>query len=1128
MTEGQSKMVKIKSVIEGLSLMISIVVLVMIFALLQCEVVPAAYVQTTLANLSGMVSDETGAVVPDVKITVMSTSTGLQRHATTNSEGYFTIPLLQPETYTLTAEMPGFATVTVSDVMLQVSINTSIQIILKPRSISESTEVHADTSIETGKNKIDITNATLKYSITNRQVTSLPVFTSDLGRNTLGVLPFLVPGVIPTTTFGSARSDANRLGNQMSINGSRPSSISFNLEGGDNNNDELNQAASPLPNPDALQEITVVTSNYQADLGRSAGGILNAVIKSGTNKLRGNLRYILVNEALNARGFFDPRVPIDRLNTFGGQVGGPVIVPRFFNGANRTFFFFDYEGTRSGRETLSNQVLLSEASRRGEFETLLPRDPVTHKLFPKGRIPAERISPVARAYLDRYIPLANWGERNFLELLPTNFQTDQITTRVDSQIGEADTGSLIFFSTFSTATTNTGGLPTGSRVQSGSRNQTLVMRDTHLFSSQTVAQFTGTLTRFVGDNINLSPKATGISPSKLGFTGVRPQNATSVGAPSISINGTDVRITTGGDSATARTTWQIKSDISHTDGNHALKFGGETRGFLQNTSVGSDNGSFSFASFNSFGTGNAIADFLLGIPFSYSQTTGSTRYPRQRAYYSYATDDWRLRPNLTIDVGLRYELAPPINDKLAQVSAFRPGQKSEHFPNAPPGLLFVGDNDPILGTVKGGLYPTDKNNLAPRLGVAYSPRPDSRWLKFLFGEGKTALRAGLGIFYDQTFGFSLTQVSSTQPFSVTQVLSANQIGSFADPFGTVPNLWPLDLKKRAFIGIPQLQLIDPRFRTAYTYQYNATIQRELPLALLLEVAYVGNRGFKLGQQHERNEGVVTPGADFSNLQSRRIYPYLGSILSEESSGRSRYDSVQLRLKRGFSNGLVLDASYAFGRALDNGSSPLAGSVTDPFRWGRSAYDRTHNFVASYTYDLPKSRHSGIAGSIFSGWQISGITELRSGLPMDINQSVDTTLTGRYSLGNPDFIGPFVRLNPRQYQTIVVNGIERSGNFFFDPRAFSPVVVRDYKQARRGTLDRNVFDGPGLSLWSVSILKRFRISESHAITLRSDVRNIFNHPNFQTPSLRANDGFTFGQVSLAGPGRNVQLSLRINF
>ncbi len=482
--------------------------------------------------------------------------------------------------------------------------------------------------------------------------------------------------------------------------------------------------------------------------------------------------------------------------------------------------------------------------------------------------------------------------------------------------------------------------------------------------------------------------------------------------------------------------------------------------------------------------------------------------------------DWHTLPNLTINIGLRYELSPPIKDELDQVSAFRPGAKSERFPNAPSGLLFVGDIDPVLGRLPRGLFPTDKNNLAPRLGVAYSPEPERGLLRFLFGKSKTAIRVGGGLFYDYLFGTGFARVSSTQPFSISQTLNVQRIhstgGTLANPFGTLPSPWPLDLSKRHFIGIPDLQPIDPNFRSPYTYQYNLTLQRELPWSFLFEAAYIGSNSFKLIRQVEINGARVETGASLGNLQSRRVYPHLGSILQQESSGRARYDSLQLGLKRKLRSGLLIDGSYVYGKSLDDGSSPLSVLSTNPFRWARSSYNRMHNVVVSYSYDLP------------NGWQASGITEFRSGLPIDIAQSFDSTLTGRTPFGNPDIVKPFVRLDPRTPQTIVVAGSSQTGNYFFDPGSFKFVFANIPDQIRAGTLGRNVFDGPGLSLTSLSIVKKIRLTESHQILLRSDIRNLFNEANFDMPSLLTDNPFTFGKVTRAAPGRNVQLSLKYLF
>ncbi|HEX5731664.1 MAG TPA: carboxypeptidase-like regulatory domain-containing protein [Blastocatellia bacterium] len=1089
-----------------------------------------------MSTLSGTVTDETEATVSDVMLTVMNTDTGLRRQAATNKDGYFVFPLLPAGNYTLTAEMPGFAIVTINDITLEVSINSQIQIVLKPRAVAETIDVTADDSVESNGNRVDITTATTKHTINNKQVSSLPVFTSDLGRNALSVLPFLVPGVSPTTVFGSGKSDSNRFGNQMSINGGRPASVSFYLEDGDNNDEGLDQAASPLPNPDALRELAIITNNYQADLGRSSGGVLNAIIKSGTNKYTGNLRYFAVNEALNARGFFDTKVPLDRLNTFGGQMGGPIKPQRFLKGMSRTFFFFDYEGTRSGRETLSTMSLLTVKEHAGDFTEnprQRPSDPLTRRAFPNNLIPADRIDPIARAYLEKYVPLPNNGDRGFSRLLLTEFQTDQIVTRIDSNVGRADSLSATFFSTLSTIDVEMPTLPVGSNSSTESSNQNLVLRETHVFSTRVINQITFALTRFVSDEQNFSPGATDIAPREFGFTGVHPQSDRFLGIPSINITGTDVRVMTGGGSNRSRIGWQIKDDLSQSYGNHALKFGAEIRKYSEHSVIGSDNGSFSFVGVNApFGTANPIGDFLLGLPFTFTQSTDNQRNPRKHSYHLYAMSDWHALANLTINLGLRYELSPPIKDELDQVSAFRPGARSERFPNAPAGLLFVGDTDPVLGQLPRGLFATDKNNLAPRLGVAYSPEPERGLLRLFFGKGKTAIRAGGGLFYDHVFGPGFARVSSTQPFSISQTLNAQQIrstgGTLANPFGLSPSPWPLDLSKRNFIGIPDLQPIEPHFRSPYTYQYNLTFQRELPGSVLFEAAYIGSNSFKLIRQVEINEATITAGSSLVNIQSRRKYPHLGSILQQESSGRARYDSLQLAVKRRLKSGLLIDGSYVYGKSLDDGSSPLSVLSTNPFRWARSSFNRTHNFAVSYSYDLPSLADGGMAGAVLNGWQASGITEFRSGLPIDIAQSQDSTLTGRSALGNPDIVKPFVRLDPRNPQTIVIGGSSQTGNYFFDPTSFKIVFGNVPSQIRAGTLGRNLFDGPGMSLTSLSIVKMIRLKESHQILLRSDIRNLFNQANFDMPSLLTNNPFTFGKVTRAAPGRNVQLSLKYLF
>jgi hypothetical protein len=1090
--------------------------------------------QEASATIYGTATDAKKALLPGVKVTAVNESTGLQRDAITSSDGVYTIPLLPAGRYTITAEMPGFAVLRITNVAVQVSVNSNVPIVLEPKQIAETV------SIEAQNNKIDPSNATVRFLVTNEQVQGLPVLTTTSGRNVLGLLPFLSPGVSPTDVFGTSRS-SNLQGLSMSVNGARPESNSYNFAGGNNNDNETNGSVTPLPNPDALQEFTILTNSYPADQGGGVGGIFNAVAKSGTNHFHGNGRYIGINEALNARGFFDLRKPVTRLHTFGGQLGGPISLPGIYQGKNRTFFFVDYEGTRSHIATTRIFTnVLTQKERAGDFSSSpasqRPRDPLTNQPFPGGIIPPERINSISRAYLDSFIPLADSGGRTFTTQLPNDVRNDSVTTNFLHNLGTRDTiGVTVFYSNGNIAS-NSGALPLNLLRNFTQKSWNVVLNETHTFSSQLINQVTVAGIRAVTTRFPTAPNGFGVAPSTLGFTGINPQTDRYLAIPTLIVSGTSLNINLTSPLFTQdrfKTLWQIQDNLSYTRGVQSFKFGGDVRGFILNSFEANNNGSFTFSTSSTSRTRNGVADFLLGLPSSFNQSTGSALYPRQKAYYFYGMDDWRARPNLTINLGLRYELVTPFEDELRQLIAFRPGERSQRFPNAPSGVLFVGDSDPILGTVPAGGYPTDKNNLAPRLGVAYSPKVKSGWRHAIFGDGKTAIRAGWGVFYDATLGATFLQQATIQPFSVTQTLTAAQItaagGSFANPYGTRTNPFPLDLSRRIFVGFPTLQPFDPHFRTAYTYQYNFTLQRELPGSLLLEIAYVGSNSFKQNRERQLNPAILTPTASADDVQDRRLFPTLGSIPSQESSGRARYDAGQFRLTRRFTKGFDFGVSYVFQKALDNVSSTYFDLTPGPTGWARSDYDRTHNFVVNYTYDLPRTRLRGLLGQIVNDWRLGGLTQIRSGQPLAIYQELDPTLSGYdfFPGGAPDLVGQYRRFDPRMLQTIVVNGVPTTGNFFFDPNAFRPVIPEDSAHARQGNLGRNIFDGPGINQWDLSIIKRIALFESQRLEVRADVRNLFNQALFDVPNTVV-DAPGFGTVTRSGPGRTIQASLKYTF
>ena len=1097
-----------------------------------------ASAQSAAASVSGIVEDETSAAIAHADVSVLNPDTGFQRSAATDDRGYFVIPLLPVGTYVLTAQMPGFGVVAVKDVVVHAGIDVSLTIRLKPKGITETIDVIADddgaSSNGSRVSRLDTTDAAAKYSVTNREVMSLPVFANELGRNTLQSLPFLVPGVTPNTTLG-ALSGLNVAG--IAVRGSRSSSVSFNIEGGDDNDDEYNLALAGLPNPDALEEFTFITSNYGADLGRSSGGIINAVVKSGTNHLRGNVRYLGIDDKLNARGFFDQRTPLFRLNNFGGQLGGPARLPLLRSIGERLSFFADYEGTRSRRESTETFQVPSQAERNGDFSSLpaaqQPLDPLSNPNlfrrtpFPGGRIPVDRLNPIALAYLKLFIPAPNSGDHNFTELLPTRFGNDQGTLRLDYGLSSRDNVNLIFLSASSRIAQPSGFLPADSQYLEDGRSYDLIVHHTHVLGNSAVNQVTASFARYGASLHLLSPGGTGRDPSTLGFAGLHPQTQELLGVPSLEFSQVS-RVVSVSMESTNKTVFQGKDDFIRTIGRNSIKFGAEIRwyGGQENSSIVPAGGEFLFSQYTLAGSKNELGNFLLGLPDDYIQSTGSSAYPRRWSYQVYGMDDLHVRPDLTINFGLRYDLTPPAVDGRDQVSAFRAGQQSSVIPRAPAGLIFVGDQDPVLGHLPRGLYRTDFRDFAPRVGLAFVPGRLPWFLNRLLGNAKTSVRAGWGVFYDHTSLDNSTRISiATEPFSAYVVVPIQGNASFAAPFGTSLSPFPVDLKQRPFSFYPNIFSIDPSFRTPYSYGYDIIIQREVTPATTLEFSYFGASSFRTVRDRELNPAMPEPGATggYLNVQSRRLYPDLGTIVSAESTGRASSNSFQVQVRRRFSRGIMFQASYVLSESRDNGGPLFTTVFTDPLIWARSPFDRRHNAVFSFSYDLPglKLRHTG---GLLSNWRMSGIAEFRSGLPLDIYQSGITAQTDASVNTAPDLTGPFRRIDPRKAQTRLASGVLQSGHFFFDPSGFSVVSPA---QGRIGNLPRLAFDGPGFNMWSISVAKSYRLVHDQRIQIRADIRNLFNHANFDSPNVQV-DCPGFGQVNSAAPGRTIQYSVRYVF
>ena len=588
---------------------------------------PTAYDQEASATVSGTIVDARGAAIGTAKITVVNESRGIRRMAATNDEGHFVVPFLLPGIYTVTIEMPGFGSVRITGLAAQAAMNSKIEISLQAKGTAETITIQAR------NNRVDTSDATLKYSITEEQVAASPVMATSAGRSLLNSVAMVIPGV--SSGFGLRGED-------LIINGSRPQFNIFTLDGGDNNDYELNKSGAPIPNPDALQEIAVVTNNFKADVGGGAGGLINAITKSGTNEPHGNLRYLFSNEALNARDFFYRSDVFgkqrDRLNTIGGQLGGPIVLPGLYSGKDRTHFFFDFERNRRANDYPLSSLVLTAAERIGDFSSRdsdsRPIDPLTREPFPNGKIPANRIDPLAQLYINLFIPKSNLGEDEFRIGAAAGNRNTQATVRLDHRLSDKDSFTATYLFNRFAATQVDYDLIFGHRTRSFG-SHTLVARWTHTLSPTTVNQVTGTFNKLYERSREDAPGFTDVRPNDAGFK-IQPQTDRFLSLPAVSIpkgNNTinidtsflggpgfaDVRADVG------KKTLAFKDDLTQSRGNHRLGLGGSARVFGLRKFAANNNGGFQFSDNGVGSTGIGIADFLLGLPALYLQTTGCMR-----------------------------------------------------------------------------------------------------------------------------------------------------------------------------------------------------------------------------------------------------------------------------------------------------------------------------------------------------------------------------------------------------------------------------------------------------------------------------------------------------------------------
>lgn len=1047
--------------------------------------------QERTATILGVVQDPSGGVLPGVSVTARNVQTNLSRSSLTDQAGFYRIPTLPVGRYEVSAELTGFKKFTRTDITLTVNQEARIDIRLEVGEIAQQVTVSGDAPL------VETEKPTLSGLVDARRVVDLPLN----GRNPLE-LSFILPGVIPPEP--GAVSTLN-----FSVSGQRGQSNNFLLDGGDNNDLAAN-FPSANPAPDAVQEFRILRNSYTAEFGRNSGAIINVITKSGSNEFHGNLFEFHRNRALNTRNFFDIAKPSFIRNQFGGTFGGPVV-------PDKSFFFLEYQGTREVRGITRSAITVPTAlERQGNFSQSGLRTPLRSPFpgqpFTNNIIPQNLLSPTALGLLQRFVPPPNLGTNQFTANPPQRFSADEWMAKFDHNFTNNQTFSARYFfedrTTFAPFAFGTGDqqLP-GFGENTERRTNSITLNLNSLLSPAQVNEFRFTFQRF--SLFGVVPVNRTPGPS-VGFTGINPQYGAFPGLPLVTVGGSfSFGNSPQGPQGRHDNTFQWSDNYNVTKGAHSLKAGTDIRRFQQNQI-------FVFAntgilSFTGQVTGNPTADFLIGRAFNYQQNATPEQYYRTSQYNFYAQDDYKVRSNLTLNFGLRYELNIPTKEKFNRLASFRPGQQSRVFPNAPLGVVYIGDPGVQRATV-----PTTKTNFGPRIGFAWDP----------FSDGKTSVRAGYGIYYDVLITELQLQFLTAQPFAL-QFFRTGGVPSIENPFADTVNPFPFPGPQgpnTQFFRPFSATFLDPNMRNPYSQQYSLSIQRQVAEDVRVEVAYVGSRGTKLLRRRQGNPAIVGPGSTPDNIQQRRIFAPLGfgAFTLQETTSNSIYNALQFSVEKRYSRGFSLLGSYTFSRSIDNNSSLRFGSPQDPFNPGLdralSDFDVTHRAAISYVWELPIYRDKvGVLGKVLGGWELAGATFLQSGFPFTVVTGRDASLRG-VGADRPNLVAdPHLSKDRPRGQRLAQ---------YFNTAAFV-----SNGPGQNGTAGRNILRGPGINNFDVSVIKRTKLPgpEAHNIQFRAEFFNAFNRPNFFNPvSTLAAPSTILGTIRSAREPRIMQFALKYEF
>jgi len=1091
--------------------------------------------QTTQGGIVGTVHDQKGANVPNVNVTVTNPATGLQRQTKTADNGIFRVMVLPTGVYQIKAEAPGFATTTTNGVEINVDQIRDVEIVLKVGTKTETVEVQSEAALtQTESSK-------LGEIIDNRKVEELPLNGRDFAQ-----LARLNPGVAASGGGGGQQGGEGGVSGYSS-NGQRSTSNNFMVDGIDNN-DYFGGAAAQIPSIDSIQEFEVQTNTFAAEYGRNTGSVVNLVTKSGSNLLHGSAYEFFRNDVLDARNYFNDsafRKSALRLNQFGGTLGGPIV-------KNKTFFFLNYEGFRraAGITRITNVPTSDE--RAGKF-TDQNGNPITIA-----------VNPASQQIFNTLFPQSNLNNAsgNFISSPLQTDSTNQFLIKVDHHLNAADSLSVRFSRTgIDTLFPFTPG-QSGTNVPGYGLNQTgdndlVAISYTHVINPRTLNEARFGFTR---SNISLITQA-GPQAATFGFnTGFAPGAPLNLGnIPMLSfsagfVSGSAAVTNLGGGidqpNRTATNTFQWVDNLSRTTARHTFKAGGDIRYTQLNrlydlafngqiTFSGLDNVAGTDAMGNPVNIPNPLIDFALGIPDGALQFVGdSHRNFRFTSYGVFAQDSFKLRPNLTLNYGLRYELNTVLHEAHGRLSSWWPQKYTTFLPLDPS----VQTNLPALeasGVVTqngtGGVYNGDHNNFAPRVGLSWD----------LFGNGQTVLRAGYGVFYETIIGNIPGNVMLNPPY-LPDYFTPFPLASWPNPFGPSP--------------FPVLTITQQNLRTPYAQHFNLGVEHQLPGRMLLGLAYVGTTGTKLPRFVQIDQAFITkaqidslapdvvtrmemlgiPPQAAQFLNDNQLYgampsivraPFFGfaQLFQAQDAVSSNYHSLQAKLDKRFSHGLSFLTAYTWSHSID-GASVFFGSganATTIFpqdnynlnaERGSSDFDIRHRLSFSFNYEVPVWR--SLPSVLGKGWELGGILTLQTGQPFSVLTGESLSGTG---LGNdrPNVVGD-PNAGPHTLQQ------------WFNTSAFALNAPLTF-----GNAGRNIVTGPGYRNFDFSLIKNTQLGEKVKAQFRAEFFNIVNHPAFAIPSnilAAPNFGTLFqtpdaaqNNVGLGSGGpRLIQFALKLSF